>query len=157
CAEPKVDCAGGLFDARLPLEDELSSDGDDTESSWKYYLAKAKEAAAEADRLGDEYAGSILGGVQHLEDEDLRRFAREERVAAELQELQNICGTGIDTAKLLRVIGGMNPDGSTNLRGVDKGPCATPMPPNTSCFGGRAVINWKLLVFSGDPELFALG
>jgi hypothetical protein len=38
----------------VPLENELTSDGDATESSYKYYLAQARAAAEKADSLGRE-------------------------------------------------------------------------------------------------------
>lgn len=65
-------------DMFVPLENELTSDSDNYESSWKHYLNLAEKAAAEADALGREL---IEVGLQ----QDLRREAAGE-------ELAKICG-----------------------------------------------------------------
>ncbi|MGE3673224.1 MAG: hypothetical protein AB7K71_26360, partial [Polyangiaceae bacterium] len=132
CARPRTDCAGGSFDDRLPLEDELSSDGDNIESSWKHYLALAKSAAAESDRLGDEYVNTVVGSLSRDEEEDLRRIAREDRVAAELDALQEICGTAIDPSSLFAALG-MNSEGQLDA--------------------GASVSDWETRLNSGDPEM----
>ncbi len=62
----------------VPLENELTSDSDSFESSWKHYLTLAKQAAAQADQFGDKL---IELGLQ----QDFRREAATE-------ELGKICG-----------------------------------------------------------------
>ncbi len=58
----------------VPLENELTSDSDGYENSWRHYLNLAKSSAAEADRLGEEL---IRQGLQA----DLRNEAGMEAVA----------------------------------------------------------------------------
>ncbi len=54
-AESDKYCLPGVpYDIFVPLENELTSDGDPYESSWKTLLQQAKDAAAEADQLGDK-------------------------------------------------------------------------------------------------------
>lgn len=62
----------------VPLENELTSDSDSFESSWKHYLTLAKEAAGHADALGEEL---IRKGLE----QDYRREAA-------LEEVGKICG-----------------------------------------------------------------
>lgn len=62
----------------VPLENELTSDSDQYESSWRHYLQLATEAATRADELGQQL---IDFGFQ----KDLRREAAGE-------ELAQICG-----------------------------------------------------------------
>src|SRR6185295_13374959 len=52
--QPLEGCAGMPTNQRIPLEDELTGDGDDVESSWRHYLDLATQAAQEADMLGEE-------------------------------------------------------------------------------------------------------
>jgi hypothetical protein len=70
-------CIDGVSrDMFVPLENELTSDSDAYESSWRHYLKLAKEAATRADALGKELialeleqderreaAGEALGGI----------------------------------------------------------------------------------------------
>ncbi|MBI2389824.1 MAG: hypothetical protein HYV09_09550 [Deltaproteobacteria bacterium] len=65
----------GLF---VPLENELTSDGDQYESSWKHYLTLAKQAAERADGLGTQL-------INIGERRELRRESAGE-------ELADICG-----------------------------------------------------------------
>ena len=54
-ADTREYCIPGVpRDVFVPLENELTSDGDAYESSWKHYLTNAKQAAAHADDLGRE-------------------------------------------------------------------------------------------------------
>ncbi len=59
----------------VPLENELTSDSDQYENSWKHYLALAKQAAQRADDLGQKL---IDIGLQ----QDLRQEAAGEELAA---------------------------------------------------------------------------
>ena len=80
--DPNTHCSGLPRDLDLPLENELSDDGDSVESSWRTYLRQAQIAAEEADRLGDEL---IRAGL----DMDIR-------AEQALESLETTCGTAID-------------------------------------------------------------
>ena len=101
CTRSKMSCAGMDFDAAIPLEDELSDDNDDVESSWKHYLTLARQSANEADLLGEEVV----------------RVGLELDVRAEgaLEELQDVCGASIGSTALLNAISGGG-KGLTDLR-----------------------------------------
>jgi hypothetical protein len=72
-------CIDGVpRDMFVPLENELTSDSDQFENSWRHYLTLAKQAAQKADELGQKL---IDQGLQI----DLRREAAGESVA-------QICG-----------------------------------------------------------------
>ncbi len=72
-------CIDGVpRDFFVPLENELTSDSDEFEDSWKHYLDLARQAASKTDELGQEI---IRIGLE----KDLRREAAGE-------ELANICG-----------------------------------------------------------------
>lgn len=83
CSKALTTCAGLPSDLWPPLESEIVGEpsGQPFEQSWKHYLGLAKDAAAEADRLGEELLGQ---GLQM----DLRR----EEMQAKLEEL---CGADI--------------------------------------------------------------
>ena len=108
--------------AQLPLEDELSSDGDDIESSWKHYLVLARQAADKADALGEEYISRALDSDLRIEELSLREEEKRVRTEAELEKLQAICGTAIESGKLLEM-----------LSGVTKGDLAQTYQPGASC------------------------
>ncbi|MGE3673505.1 MAG: hypothetical protein AB7K71_27775 [Polyangiaceae bacterium] len=153
CGQSRTTCAGGSFDDRIPLEDELASDGDNIESSWKHYLAIAKAAAVESDRLGDEYVNSIIGSLSRDEEEDLRRIAREDRVAAELDAVQEICGTDIDPSSLLQALG-MDSEGRLQAGDGSTGqPCTDPLPDGSYCLNGVLVRDWTDFLQSNDPDV----
>lgn len=84
CQQPAQSCAAvdTLFDARLPLEDELTDNGDAYENSWQRYLDLADQAAREADLLGEEAIG-----VQ---------FDIDSRTEAALSGLEDLCGVPVD-------------------------------------------------------------
>ena len=78
-AETNAYCLEGVpYDTFVPLENELTSDGDGFESSWRYVLNLAKQASYRADELGDKYLDI---GLQ----KELRREAANEEVG-------EICG-----------------------------------------------------------------
>lgn len=88
-ATPPAYCIEGIErEPFVPLENELTSDSDGYESSWKHYLALAKSAATRADELG---AQVIELGLER----DLRREAAGE-------ELADLCGdyTALDKIPL---------------------------------------------------------
>jgi hypothetical protein len=90
CARPRQECGDISFDGRIPLEDELTDDGDAFESSWRRYLTLARAAANEADALGE----AALNAQLDVE-------ARAEEAAAELESL---CGVSIDVSPLTSAI-----------------------------------------------------
>jgi hypothetical protein len=149
CSQPAVSCAGIRYDARIALEDELSSDGSDTESSWKTYLQRAAEAATLSDQLTQDY---IQAGLQQdqwtVTDEDRQR-SREQSAIAELDKLQNICGTSIDPETLLAVLraGGDTVDlKSGNAGTCSNGQSAT----NSDCVANQLILNWLKVLQSSD-------
>lgn len=82
CATSEVTCAGPGFADTIPLENELTSDGDLVEDSWRYYLDLAQSAAERADRLGEDL---IDAG-----------FALDENLEAAEDEVRAICGDDVD-------------------------------------------------------------
>ena len=110
CGMPATSCAGVRDDLLLPLENELTSDGDDVESSWKHYLQAAQTAASEADMLGE----ALIRTGQEMD-------ARSELAVA---ELQRICGAGIDV---------------TSLRGIATAPRIVTQLSGARCPGGYTV------------------
>lgn len=80
-------CVDGISRNQLVvLENELTSDGDDMEDSWRHYLNLAKQAAGRADQLGTELVGTGL--------------VRDQRAEAAAEALSQICG---DPSTLERV------------------------------------------------------
>ena len=106
CVHPRIECDGTYFDERMPLENELSEDGDGVESSWKHYLALARDASAESDARALEY----LRGEIDLEGAEL---SQNERAIGALEELQQICGSSADVSLLLDKLTGE--DGSREI------------------------------------------
>ncbi len=82
CGESARRCGGVQWDQRLPLENELTSDGDAIESSWRHYLSLAANAAALSDELGEEV---IRAGLEM----DLR-------AEAAVGELSRLCGVSLN-------------------------------------------------------------
>lgn len=78
CAQPSVHC-GEDFDARIPLEDELTGDGTAYENSWRRYLSLAREAADFADSLGQQARDAVM--------------SMDELAQGALTELQELCGS----------------------------------------------------------------
>jgi hypothetical protein len=79
-AEPDAYCLPGVpFNVFVPLESELTSDGDGYESSWRSLLQQAKSSAERADQLGDKM---LDWGLQ----KELRREDANGKLAA-------ICGS----------------------------------------------------------------
>jgi len=101
CAEQEVDCLGLRTDARLPLEDELTDDGNGFENSWKHYLTLARQAADETALLGREFRDAKLNQLQGAAAKAARREEQRQAAGNALQEVQNLCGTALDTNKLL--------------------------------------------------------
>jgi hypothetical protein len=65
CGRAAQTCAGGSTADRIPLDNELTDDGDPIESSWRTYLGRALEAADRAGHVdGRECRGRGRGPVQ---------------------------------------------------------------------------------------------
>ncbi|HVX91206.1 MAG TPA: hypothetical protein VHC20_06320 [Candidatus Paceibacterota bacterium] len=120
CSRPRLSCAGADFDERMPLENELSDDGDAVESSWRHYLTLAENAAKEADELGQNLIVSQLDADVRKETVELREEARRQETESALSELQELCGTDVDPMKLLLALSGTSdPKDLSNLRQKD--------------------------------------
>lgn len=138
CTRSAVECDGTLFDERMPLENELSEDHDDVESSWRHFLDLAEQAAAEAHLLGEQYLQNGLEVDRELESEQLReaqdRQRYLDRVDGEMEVLQDICGTAMDTSDLLGLLGGeqVGPTGGLFCDVADDC-CGDAVGPTTTC------------------------
>ncbi|MBX3271616.1 MAG: hypothetical protein KF729_15225 [Sandaracinaceae bacterium] len=92
CTQPQVTCAGESFDGRFPLENELSADGDEYESSWRYWLGLAAQAAREADELAERVIEQGLGNDMRAE--------------AAMARLEELCGGSVDLDGIVEPEGG---------------------------------------------------
>jgi hypothetical protein len=97
----ETSCAGLPEDMLLPLENELTRDSFEEESSWRHYLESARSAAATSDALGD----------------DLVRLGIEMDLRAERQadELERLCGVRLNPTAFLREL----PPRVTSSSGTD--------------------------------------
>lgn len=134
CGRPRVSCAGTTTDGRLPLEDDLTDDGDAHENSWRRYLSLATRAAQEADRLADEALGV-----------ELEIATRTEQAA---QQLEDLCGDGVDLSALSE-LAVANPHLSV-LELIDSLPDSTNRRVLLRCMSDEAVLPWATL---GNREL----
>jgi hypothetical protein len=132
CGSSEVSCAGTKLDERLPLEDELSSDHDDIESSWRHYLELARNAVDHADALGEEYVQAALQSDIRDEDIQIRRAQREEQAVAEFQRVQEICGSAADPNAILQLLG-TNTDGDLDLSEIENVPCKPRLLSSPTC------------------------
>jgi hypothetical protein len=112
CVENEVTCLGVSMDARLPLEDELTDDGNGFENSWRHYLNLARQAAEEAALLGREFRDAKLNKLQGDALAEQRQEEQRQAASSALQEVQNICGTDLDTSKLLDFLSRSAPAGA---------------------------------------------
>lgn len=137
CAAPETCCAGLPCDMRIPLENELSEDYDPVESSWRHYLSLARQAADEADELGRRYIENKLSVDMRTEALSLRKEDQNLRAFQALDELQRICGTTIDPARLLKLISG-NTEGNDleNIRDGSSPSCDI----DSECANGICVV-----------------
>ena len=160
CTSPNMNCAGTAFDARLPLDDELTKDTSGVESSWKHYLTLARQAARQADELGQQFLQSGLAIDEHQETIELRNEQKEElvedRALHAIGELQETCGTAVDPVRLLHILS-TGTDGTTlDLMRTDQH-CGSPVdsacPSNFVCIAGACVadLNRLLASFQNDP------
>jgi len=164
CGESSTMCDGSRFDDRIPLEDELTDDGDGVESSWKHYLALAKEAAAESDALGKEYVDASLSKDQRAETLSLRVIDQQQRAAAELDKLQQICGTAVNPERILAVMTNATA-GGYDLSTWQSEACNPSSPTEAAahlgwkCVGGYWVKTWARVadeLADKDPEVAKL-
>jgi len=148
-------CSGVPFDQLIPLENELTSDGDPVESSWRRYLSLARSAADEADRLGEDL---IANGL-----------VRDQRSEAAIDELERICGVSLNITfadiDMLDRIRSPEPDGSCIAGYVrSAGDCVldpialalsrAASEPDAerleACLGGSSTVPWAVI---GDSAL----
>jgi len=160
CSIPRVSCAGPEIDARLPLEDELANDNDGVESSWRHYLDLAKQAAAEADLLGQDFIASSQSLMSTQVEAQVRQEEQEQRAEDMLQQVQSDCGTAIDSKKLLSLISGG--DGTTINLSADLQSSCSATGPNCasgySCVAGRCIVSFQSLanLHAKDPDFVRL-
>jgi hypothetical protein len=84
---PQSYCISGIErDMFVPLANELTSESETQEDSWKHYLANAEQAAAQADELGRQM-------IEQGKEREMRRESAQE-------ELGQICGTFTDIASV---------------------------------------------------------
>ena len=72
CSFSITSCAGMLEGDTIPLENELTSDGDGVEDSWRHYLNLAATAALHADTLGESL---VSAGFEIDEEAELAEDA----------------------------------------------------------------------------------
>ncbi len=145
CGRSEVSCAAsggvGVFDERMPLENELSDDNDDIESSWRRYLDLARQAANESDALASEYILSGLEDDKRSEEISYREEQKRQLVEGILDELQNTCGTAMDTTRLLTLLSGSSGDSLTAFGAQNATPC-----PTTACTAGYECVDGACVI-----------
>lgn len=155
CSFHQVNCLDKEFDARLPLEDELSDNRDGVEDSWRHYLDLAKQAAQESDALGQEFIQNKLNKLQTAALAEQRKEEHKQAGELAIQEVQSACGTAMDSRKLLEFFSGV---GNDNLGQVTAEPCTTTCTqPTMTCMAGRCVMKVTQLTaatsaFKDDPD-----
>lgn len=156
CSYPAVGCDGQefgdkvKFDARLPLENELTNDSNGVESSWRHSLDLAKQAAAEANLLAEQYMNAGLELDRGTEAEQLReaqdRIRFMSRAEGELETIQNVCGTAVETTALLKQLGLKPPQLSDATQCTVDSDCPSPIRyVQTQCVAGRCIATQPLL------------
>jgi hypothetical protein len=161
CTRPKVGCAetadskGFSFDPRVPLENELADDGDAVESSWKYYLNRAKDAALEADALGENYILANLENDNRIETVEIRQEARQAEAELALSALQTTCGTNVDPQALLALLSTGDPTRAKDLAGMREDiTCpATPCSEGFVCMANACIIDIKAFLDKKQADL----
>jgi hypothetical protein len=161
CSRPMLNCDGAQFDERIPLEDELTSDANNAESSWRHYLDLAKDAAAKADQLGADYIQAGLSDTEREESVEIRQQHQEQLANSFLQRVQSICGTEVDTHILLDKLKGAAGDKLQATSGTcaTTGDC-TAGHQGWQCLNGRCALDLgKVLsaLSSSDPSIQRLG
>lgn len=159
CTEPATTCVGLGSRDPLPLEDELTADGDKYEGSWKHYLSLAKDAAAYSDQLAASYLDYGVSNAEFTMSQEEKALAREEQAVAALEQVQQLCGTHVDPSILVKALGGGK--GAIDLTNLyedpETGGNCTPGSTNQpgsiyDCVNSRLVINWRKMLRI-TPEL----
>lgn len=160
CNHTQLSCAETTFDERLALENELTEGGEEGEDSWRHYLTLARQAADEADLLGQSYLQSEIDLVKTELDEAQMQESIRDRREADLEVLQEICGTSIESDKLFSLL---VPTG--DIRDAAPHGCTTQAERDTceanngtclvgSCFSNAAVALAQEV--DSDPDLYRL-
>jgi hypothetical protein len=151
CSIPTTSCLGVDMDARLPLEDELTDDGNGVENSWRHYLELAKQASAESDLLGREFRDAKLNQLQVAAAAEERKEQQRRLAEEALQDVQSACGTAVDSRRLLESL-----SGGAGQNTLDEVVSTTVACPDcdlySSCIGGKCVK--KLMSFVAYAGIF---
>ncbi|MGC4069842.1 MAG: hypothetical protein QM784_35330 [Polyangiaceae bacterium] len=156
CGRPAYECGGkDVFDGRMPLEmpleNELSTDNDGLESSWRYYLDRAATAAEEADALGEAYLTSAVEVEREKEADEAAAATRRAEAERELETVQEVCGTAVDSEQLFQFVA---PQGGNTNSIIDVRQCtsATQCSNSQSCVAGRCTCSDDSQCPSDYPE-----
>jgi hypothetical protein len=150
CGQTGHDCLGDNVSDKLPLENELSQDSLDVESSWKRYLELAKQASSEAELRGKEYLEAGLE-VERRKEEVWKD--RDTRARQAVEQLQQICGTSMDPRKLLDYVNGGSLTAPTSSTCSPTSSCGSS---DYQCLAGQCVVDFTALaqrLGGKDPEL----
>ncbi|MBZ0116628.1 MAG: hypothetical protein K8H88_06530, partial [Sandaracinaceae bacterium] len=123
---PSKTCSG-LENVRIPLETELTDDGDRYETSWRTQLRTALAAAELADRLGEEMISAGL---------DVDRRAEEAQSA-----IEQACGVTVNLGPIFN-------DNGTPLQ-ANGGPCQ----PGDTCGTGYQCVGGVCLISAVERAL----
>jgi hypothetical protein len=157
CSHAAVECNGDLFDERISLENELTSDNDSVESSWKHYLDRADAAAKEADSLGEAYLNAqIAADHQQVEEQQFELQVRD-RVEQELEVVQQVCGVNTDADTILNLFGQTGAlENLTDTQCTNDAACLKPGETSTTqvrqCISGRCVSSPTRLIGTQDIQ-----
>lgn len=99
----------------VPLESELTDDGDAYESSWRSQLATARAAAEYADALGEEHIA--------------RGLDIDSRAEIAQREIQSLCGVTVDLANLF----------DSSFNDIVSGDCSGGCPSGYQCMRNACV------------------
>lgn len=158
CGEQATSCVGLGPNDPLPLEDELTSDGTEYENSWKHYLSLAKDAAAHADLLAQQYIDYGISTAEFQLGQEEKKMAREEKAIASLERVQQLCGTSVDPTRLLSALDGALGDFNLedlyqDVAGITCTASSVKLPGSIyDCVGGHRVLSWRKIVATA-PDL----
>jgi hypothetical protein len=108
----------------IPLEDVLIDDGSAAENSFRYHLNIARQAADEADQLGEMLINAGL--------------TIDERAEASLESVESMCGARLNVDGLFGALGG-GPGSDIGLTPMYGGGC--PCGTGYECVGGACIID----------------
>jgi hypothetical protein len=95
CAAPTYNSLGLRYDMPVPLENELTSDSDNYEDSFAYYVQRARDAAA--------YAGRVVQTAINRQDQDQIATTQVENARQDaLDRIEQICGEGRESCAVER-------------------------------------------------------